>query len=676
MMYRFARLLSFALVTTAPVAAMTDPPAPPGGFTVATSTYTITFSDGHQAPLDLYLPMIAPPATGWPGVLVMHGGGGDRRIPDVVAICRTLAAAGYAAYAYDGRSVATQERDFVDSAEAHGLAQAVAGAGQIDPNRLAATGISGGGRKSFAAAAWSGLPLPSLGYPALVADYPPVLAVAAEITPLDSTRESVLGGVVVADHLVQGKSSTHPWIQAIAAGDFAGLVTQIDTQFNRDLVGQLGTSGIPILSMVAMQDFKIFNNPAIDVFLSASAGPRRFFPSTGGHSTVKNGMERAMMQDLRRRWFDHFLKGIQNGVDNEPFAEVAMQPGNTAAHLNTGSTWEHRQEDQWPPAIPASRMHLQAGNALSRTPPTAVAVGPTLLHRVGGGIDINQYIAAGAGLNPVWVTSTGVMPEIVVSFDGAPLLAPREILGRPVVELSVDDTTGVFQLTAVLSHVDPGGVEHWITAGTMGCRSAVPGPATLRIEMADVAHVVPQGHQLRLSIQNLADINGPGSRRIRYVPYFSNTDTTIRIDPAAPSWLDLPMRPYQSDLLPRLARASAAGPIAHTMQLRAGPRRAGQPYVAIMGCSGEGAGTPFAGLTLPIVVDACTTSGLLALNTPALPNTFGVLNAAGTALPGFALPAALAPAVLGARLSFAGVVFDAGGVVDIASGPATLEIVP
>ena len=650
-----------------------DPPTPPGGFAIATTTVAVAFSDGVTTGMDLYTPTAVAGPTGWPGVLVMHAGdGGTKNDAAVVSAARHLAAAGYVAYAYTDPGRTSQERELLDSAEAHGLAQAAVVGTAIDPARLAATGFSGGGRKSFAAAAWSGRPLPLAGF---VTDYPPLLAIAPEIAPLDTTEISVPGGVMAADSIVVGKPPTHPWLAAIAASDFAGLRTQVDTTYNQDLLTNLATATVPVLSMVAMQDFKILDNPSIDAFLALPQGPKRLFLSTGGgHSTVDNGMERAVMQDLRTRWFDRFLKGIANGVDLEPLAEVGMQPETTALHLNPATIWEHRGEPSWPPALPGQRWYLVGAQDLRDVPPVAFNLTNVITHTVPAGYDIYAYVAGGGGVVPGNVTSN-IAPSNQ-TFATPPLTEAIEIVGRPAVQLTVDDTTGLCQLTAVLAHQDPTGAVHWITAGTAGFRSGVAGPAQLRIELTDVGQVVPAGDRLVLKITNLADINGPGSRRIREVPYFESTVTTIQVGPGNDNWIDVPQRPYRAALLPRLARVSAAGGFSHPLELRGGALRAGQNYLLVMGVTGEAPGVVVNGVSVPMNVDGVTGLALSLVNTPFLPAAAGVLDPAGIATPGCQLPAAVAPLLAGFRFTFTGLVIDVTGSLEVVGGPATLRIDP
>lgn len=661
-----------AFVLTASLLAQ-DPPTPPGGFGVSVNTVMIKFSDGVTTGMDIYTPSAVAGPTGWPGVLVMHGADGTKNLPQVTAAANYLAAAGYVAYAYTAPVRMTQDHDLLDTAESHGLAQAGVVGTTIDPARLAVTGFSGGGRRSFSAAAYSGRPLPLPGL--VVTDYPVVLAVAPEIAPLDSAESGVPGGVMASDHVIIDKPIGDPWLAAVKAGNYAGLQVLADTPFNQNLLTNLATSTVPVLAMFAMQDFKIVNNSAIDTVLALTLAPKRIFHSTGGgHSTVNNAMERAFQQDLRRRWFDRFLKGIPNGVELEPLVEVGMQPTSTPLHLDPATIWEHRSDTVWPPALATTRFHMVGTQGLSDLPPAAFNFTNVINHAVPAVYDVDDYVVNGAGLAPGAVTAN-IAPS-TETFTTLPLTEAIEILGRPTVSLTVNDTTGLYQLTAVLAHQDPAGVVHWITAGTNGNRSGSAGVSQLTIDMVDVGQIVPVGNRLVLRVTNLADIKGPGFRRIRIVPYFESTSTTIFIGPGNDNFLDLPSRPYRAALLPRIAQVAAAGGFAHPMQLRGGALRAGQTYLLALGGTGEAPGFLQNGVQVPMNFDAVSGLGLTLLNTPILPNSIGVLDANGDATPGFQLPAAVAPLFAGFRFTFVGVVLDAGGLCEVVGGPATLVIAP
>lgn len=659
-----------------------DPPPPPGGFAVVERLdQLVTWSDGFRTRMDLYRPGIAAPVTGWPGVLAVHGGAENRKTALIRGLSRYLASRGYVVYAYDvsgdGDTIALnpgwptprgEDRVLLDSAESHGLARAILPA-TIDAGRLAVTGNSQGGKHSLEAAAWSGRALPLAGF---VATYPLVRAIAPEIAPLDPMSTSLPGGVLIADELVNGRPATDPIVQLLQVEDYAGIVAWGSGQQTAQTLGLLRTSTVPTFAMLAWQDMKHQPLRSIDAFASLSM-TRRLFLTTGGHSTPFNDVERALQQELRGRWFDRFLKGIDNGVVREANVEVAVEPDGPA-YLDLGSAWEHRQFAQWPPALPNQTFYLRSAGRLLATVPPAVEAGPSFAHRIAAGYTPTRYVTQGSGRAPGQVYAS--IPRIDRVFETAPVPADSELVGRASLELHLDDSTGTVQLSAELSRIDPSGAPTFLTMGTGALRGVGAGRRVLRFDLNDVAHAVPAGHRLRLTLMNLATHRPPSEHRVRFVPFFTPTDTTVVIEPAAASRISLPLRPYVTNLRPRLAAASASLGIDHRMQVNGGAARAGWLAVTVFGLSGEAPGIPLPGLStpVPVVFDAWTNLAFSLLGTAVLPNCATFLDANGRATPGMRLPAMNVGPLLGERVTFAGVVIDPAGAFESSFGPVTLTV--
>src|SRR5262245_26053666 len=241
---RAVLLAALACSCIASALAAQDPPPPPGGFgVVVTSNLAVTWADGYLSRMDVYEPAFAVPATGWPGVLVVHGGGGSKTVPHVVAAATSLAQAGYVAYAYDVRgdgsttalnpgwpSFITPEEKLHDSAESHSIAQALV-PGRIDPARLAVTGFSQGGQHSVEAAAYSGKTIPCSIAGCAITQYPTILAAAPEGYGLRWIEKAMQGDVLVHDDIVSDMGPTNPFLLLLNANDYAGAKAWLETQF-------------------------------------------------------------------------------------------------------------------------------------------------------------------------------------------------------------------------------------------------------------------------------------------------------------------------------------------------------------------------------------------------------------------------------------------------------------
>jgi hypothetical protein len=79
--------------------------------------------------------------------------------------------------------------------------------------------------------------------------------------------------------------------------------------------------------------------------------------------------------DLRLRWFEHWMIGVKNGVDQEPAVRYFRMGGGTGrkklnGRLDHGGLWRSAQD--WPPPkMQSTRFYLQRDGALSQTAPPA-----------------------------------------------------------------------------------------------------------------------------------------------------------------------------------------------------------------------------------------------------------------------------------------------------------------
>jgi acetyl esterase/lipase len=123
--------------------------APIGGERVATNVqYT---SSGPAEALDVYVPSGQAPASGWPVVVAIHGGGWRRFSKDEYArkVARPLLASGFAVvapnYVLSAPGVSSWPQNFEDIRQAVQWVRTNAATFALDPNQIAAMGESAGG---------------------------------------------------------------------------------------------------------------------------------------------------------------------------------------------------------------------------------------------------------------------------------------------------------------------------------------------------------------------------------------------------------------------------------------------------------------------------------------------------------------------------------------------------
>ena len=676
-----------------------DPLPPPGGFVVGTRDYAMAMPlgaisrvDGVATALDVYYPVGPTPATGWPCVLLVHGGSGNRNIQPIVARANLLARAGYVCFAYDVRGEgvttnynapgfdASEEARLRDMAELFARSNAFLPAGvSVDTTRLAVTGESMGGRHAYRAAGWSGhpLPVPMGSYTHM----PVIAAVAPRIAPLDVPGNSVRGNLLNAEAAVgiYERGPADPSYPFLVAEDFPPIAAQLAADPLRNYLPRLQSSTVPILLTNCWDDAKheLADTIAALGQLPAST-PARTYWTTNGHGTQDNAIEQFANDESIRRWFDHYLKGRANGVPLEPEHESGYAPASSAAHLDPGSAWAHALEASWPPSgVGTTTLFLHSSGvnkSLTALPPIAaeqpVAVGNVLINPAYG---VLAFCAADR--SPASLTANVAMDSEV--FTSQVLGTEMEVLGRARVTATVHNTAGDFYVTAALYAVAPNGVKKLISAGTAGVRGGAPGVHALAIDCDHTAMLVPAGYRLRLELRNLPIYDFVGNAFVRWLPCFTPSTTSVAIAPATPAQLLLPTRTSpHAFVTPRLHTESAAAGIVHTMNVYGGASRAGQTYLTLLSASGFGAGTTYGTTRLPIDLDAFTYLVLGAPTAPFFPGFAGVLDANGNTTSTVDLSLIVVPPFLqGVRFTVAVLGIDGLGN-SWGGGPSEFEILP
>lgn len=676
-----------------------DPLPPAGGFPVGVREYALaaplgplTWVDGVLTALDVYHPIAAPPANGWPVVLLVHGGSGSRRIQPILARANLLARAGYVCFAYDVRGEgvtttyntppfdASEEARLRDMAELFARADAFLPAGvTADETRLAVTGESMGGRHAYRAAGWSGqaLPVPIAPYTHM----PVIAAVAPRIAPLDFADNAVQDGILLNAEVAVGiyeRGPADPTYAPMVAGDYATIHALQAAEPVRNYLPRLLTTNVPMLITNVWDDAKHELRATVDALsLLPPNTPVRTWWTTNGHGTQDNQVEQLANDEAIRRWFDHYLKARANGVPLEPRHESGYMPPTAAGHLDPSSHWVHALETAWPPAgtTTASLFLRSAGpqKTLSSVAPTAIE--PAVIVSNVKTNPAYDVLAFGAdNRSPTALTAAIALDNEV--FTSQPLSSELEILGRMRFAATVDASAGDFLVTAAVYAIAPGGSRRLVSTGTGGVHAGAPGVHALAIECDDVAFVLPAGFRLQLELRNLAICDYPGNVFVRWVPSFVAGATSVRIAPATPARLDLPVRPRpHAFVTPRLHFGSSAG-FVHDLRVLGGQGRAGQPYLVLLSASGYGPGTVFGPELVPVNLDAFTYLVAAAPTGPFFPGFGGTLDASGAATATIDLSAlVLPPWLLGVRFTNAVIGLDGGGVY-WGGGPAEFEIVP
>jgi len=305
-----------------------------------------------------------------------------------------------------------------------------------------------------------------------------------------------------------------------------------------------------------------------------------------GAAATLDGALAADFLTLRLRWFDCWLKGIDNGVAREPPVRLFVMGGgsgrrNAAGRLDHGGRW--RAERDWP--IPEARptaYFLHRGGALSIEPPPA-GVEPLAYNfdpnrpvpSIGGTITSGKPIMVGGAFDQVEGprffgshAPFGPLSERpdVLSFQTEPLAEDIEVTGPVTARLHFasdgPDTDFTLKLIDVYPPNEdyPSGFAMNVTDGVVRARyrrswvhpsPLTPGlPDEVTVAAFPTSNLFKAGHRIRVDISSSNfphfDVNpntgapegDGGDRRV--------ARNTIFVDSARPSAVTLPIVPRRA----------------------------------------------------------------------------------------------------------------------------------
>ena len=217
------------------------------------------------------------------------------------------------------------------------------------------------------------------------------------------------------------------------------------------------------------------------------------------------------------RWWDRWLKGIENGAESDPAYRAYMlhsEPPNASAKHRAGH-WVAEQD--WPSAR-VSRQSLELGvgsggclpphprGYLSREDEPAFAVQLCTPQHLG--MHTGEFFPM--GLNAEMPGDQASDDALSLCFDGAVLTAPLDLLGAARLSLRLESDQPLAFVVARLCDVAPDGSSVRIAHGMLNLchRNSMEAPAPMPVGQAvDLAFNIDQmayrlaaGHQLRLAL--------------------------------------------------------------------------------------------------------------------------------------------------------------------------------
>ena len=284
---------------------------------------------------------------------------------------------------------------------------------------------------------------------------------------------------------------------------------------------------------------------------------------------------------FEQRWFDRWLKGIDNGVDHEPPVRIYVMGGGDAhktadGRVFVGGHW--RDEKEWPLArAKTTPYYLHAKGLLSTDSPASTA---PLTYRfdprhpvptLGGNLSSQGPLASEGAADQrcrpdVWTCSDAAPLSArndILVFATPPVTEDLEVTGPLVVKLWASSDAPDTDFTAKLIDVYPpsadfpAGIDMLIGDSIVRARyrngAAKPEmlergkPYEFTIELYPTSIVFRRGHRIRLDISSSNfprfDVNPNTGEPLNDNRSSRIAENTVYLDPAHPSRILLPVIP-------------------------------------------------------------------------------------------------------------------------------------
>ena len=287
-----------------------------------------------------------------------------------------------------------------------------------------------------------------------------------------------------------------------------------------------------------------------EVLVSAAslANPHKVLVGPWGHC----GSDGFDIVAERHRFFDYWLKGVENGIMEEPAYTWLVE------HGDGQSEW--RQSDVWPSRSHEASLYLAEGRSGTVESVNDGTLG--LDHPRGrGGADEYQVDYALTCPAPVGLGQTCPQDEHGLTYTTEVLTSDVEVTGHPELELTLSSTAPDQNVFVYLEDVAPDGSVRIVTDGRVRVALSATGdspwdvlgtpwyrgteadyealepgePRTMRVDLLPTSYVFPEGHRLRVTITG-ADVRESMRTEVEPAPHL-----TVHRDAVLASRLVLPV---------------------------------------------------------------------------------------------------------------------------------------
>jgi hypothetical protein len=357
---------------------------------------------------------------------------------------------------------------------------------------------------------------------AAAANPPHLVAAFVVVAPHSMMNESTFIGGVFKE------ADVGNWMRRQGAGDQVAerkrTVLLDDYWLGRDLPFLLDRVDIPIYNLGGWYD--LFSNGNVSNFVTlqtrgaeGARGNQKLFMGPFGHGELAGDLEypegSGLMQAFERelRWFDYWLKGIDNGIMDEPAVEYYQM---AAARKGSPSPKNgYRTSDVWPPPSEPVSYYLTPSKTLSASLSTMLP--PANDASTTYSFDPANPVPTVGGANLTLPLGPRDQREIeeredYLRFETAPLTEDVTVAGRVKVGLWVSSDAPDTDFMVKLVDIYPDGYEALLLDGALRTRyrhgrrpqdvaMMEPGkPEQLVIDLWSTANVFEKGHKIALHV--------------------------------------------------------------------------------------------------------------------------------------------------------------------------------
>jgi len=306
-----------------------------------------------------------------------------------------------------------------------------------------------------------------------------------------------------------------------------------------------------------------YPGPALRMYQNLKA-PKKLLIGPWLHTRPDTGIPgpRIRIYNEMIRWWDHWLKGINNGVEVEPPITIYVQKYDSPSALREMTSGFWRYEEEWPLARSQEMtLYLTPSGELSEN----VSAGS---EDDRASFEYSAHVGLMSGLFSA--TSPHILPmdqrpdeAYSLNFTGARLDKDVEITGFPRALIYASATAKVASFVVRLSDVSESGTPALVTKGALNAtrwksyaepEALVPGKVyPLEIELNPTSWIFERGHWIRLSISS--------SDWPNMWPTPEPSNNSIFMSTTRPSNVILPIVPERKDKMPAEPKFDSPEPL-------------------------------------------------------------------------------------------------------------------